>query len=94
MLENDETQRLARNAIAEDRMGATRPTAGSPPAPAPEHATVNRVANLVVTILPLALLGVAMWQLWGGALRWPDLVVLAVTYTLTGSASRSGFTGC
>ena len=60
-------------------MGATRPTAESPPAPAPEHATVDRVANLVVTILPLALLGVAMWQAWGGALRWPDLVVLAVT---------------
>ncbi|MGP8240210.1 MAG: acyl-CoA desaturase [Solirubrobacteraceae bacterium] len=91
MLENDETQRLARNAIAEDRMGATRPTAESPPAPAPEHATVDRVANLVVTILPLALLGVAMWQLWGGALRWPDLVVLAVTYTLTGVGITVGF---
>jgi len=56
-----------------------------------EHATVDRVANLVVTILPLALLGVAMWQLWGGALRWADLVVLAITYTLTGVGITVGF---
>ncbi len=63
-------------------------TESTPPV---EHATVDRIANLVVTILPLALLGVAMWQLWGGALRWPDLIVLAVTYTLTGVGITVGF---
>jgi stearoyl-CoA desaturase (delta-9 desaturase) len=56
-----------------------------------EHETVDRIANLVVTIVPLGLLGVAMWQLWGGALRWADLVVLAVTYTLTGVGITVGF---
>jgi stearoyl-CoA desaturase (delta-9 desaturase) len=56
-----------------------------------EHETVDRIANLVVTIAPLGLLGLAMWQMWGGALRWPDLVVLAVTYTLTGVGITVGF---
>jgi len=53
--------------------------------------TVDRVANLVVTVLPVALLGVAAWRAWGGALHWPDLVVLAVTYTLTGLGITVGF---
>jgi stearoyl-CoA desaturase (delta-9 desaturase) len=52
---------------------------------------VDRVANLVVTILPVALLGVAAWLAWGGALHWTDLVVLAVTYTLTGLGITVGF---
>ena len=59
--------------------------------PAGEHETVDRIANLVVTILPLGLLGLAMWLMWGGALRWPDLVVLAVTYMLTGVGITVGF---
>jgi stearoyl-CoA desaturase (delta-9 desaturase) len=53
--------------------------------------TVDRVANLVVTVLPVALLGLAAWRAWGGALHWPDLVVLAVTYTLTGLGITVGF---
>jgi stearoyl-CoA desaturase (Delta-9 desaturase) len=56
-----------------------------------EHETVDRIANLVVTIVPLGLLGLAMWQMWGGALRWSDLVVLAITYTLTGVGITVGF---
>lgn len=48
-----------------------------------EHETLTRIANLVVTLVPLVLLGVAVWQAWGGALHWQDLVVLAVCYTLT-----------
>ena len=28
---------------------------------------------------------------WGGALRWPDLVVLAITYLLTGLGITVGF---
>jgi stearoyl-CoA desaturase (Delta-9 desaturase) len=57
----------------------------------PASMTVDRVANLVVTILPVALLGVAAWRAWGGALHWPDLVVLVVTYTLTGLGITVGF---
>jgi stearoyl-CoA desaturase (delta-9 desaturase) len=58
---------------------------------AEEHETVDRIANLVVTIVPLGLLGLAMWLMWGGALQWPDLVVLAVTYALTGVGVTVGF---
>jgi stearoyl-CoA desaturase (Delta-9 desaturase) len=55
------------------------------------HETVDRIANLVVTTAPLGLLGLAMWLMWGGALQWPDLVVLAVTYALTGVGVTVGF---
>lgn len=48
-----------------------------------EHETLTRLANLIVTVVPLALLGFAGWLAWGGALHWQDLAVLAITYTLT-----------
>jgi stearoyl-CoA desaturase (Delta-9 desaturase) len=54
-------------------------------------ATVDRVANVVVMVLPLALVGLAAWLTWGGALRWPDLIVLAITYLLTGLGITVGF---
>jgi stearoyl-CoA desaturase (delta-9 desaturase) len=42
-------------------------------------------------VLPaLGLLGVA-WQLWGDALHWQDLVVLATTMTLAGLGVTVGF---
>jgi stearoyl-CoA desaturase (Delta-9 desaturase) len=53
--------------------------------------TVDRVANVVVTVVPVGLVGFAAWLAWGGALRWPDLVVLAVTYLLTGLGVTVGF---
>jgi stearoyl-CoA desaturase (delta-9 desaturase) len=52
---------------------------------------VDRVANIVVTVLPVALLGLAAWLTWGGALHWPDLVVLALTYLLTGLGITVGY---
>ena len=48
-----------------------------------EHETFTRLANVTVTVGPLVALGVAIWTAWGGALHWQDLVVLAVSYTLT-----------
>ncbi len=48
-----------------------------------EHETLDRFANIVVTVVPLALLGVAIWLAWGGTLHWQDLVVLLVSYILT-----------
>src|SRR5271165_154172 len=56
-----------------------------------EHATVDRVANVVVMTVPVALVGFAMWLAWGGALHWTDLVVLAVTYLLTGLGVTVGY---
>jgi stearoyl-CoA desaturase (delta-9 desaturase) len=49
------------------------------------------VANVVVTVVPVGLVAYAAWRAWGGALRWPDLVVLALTYTLTGLGITVGF---
>ncbi len=52
---------------------------------------VGRTANVIATVVPAALVGVAAWLAWGGALHWPDLVVLAVTYLLTGVGITVGF---
>jgi stearoyl-CoA desaturase (Delta-9 desaturase) len=49
------------------------------------------VANVAAMTLPLGLLGFAAWRAWGGALRWSDLVVLAVCYSLTGLGITVGF---
>jgi stearoyl-CoA desaturase (delta-9 desaturase) len=56
-----------------------------------EHVTAGRVANALATFAPLALLGVAVWRAWGGALHWQDLVVMAIGYTLTGIGITVGF---
>ena len=55
--------------------------------------TIDRVANVVVTVVPVGLVGVAAWLARGGALRWPDLIVLAVTYLLAGMGVTVGFHG-
>jgi len=52
---------------------------------------VDRVANIVVTVVPVGLVAFAMWSAWGGALHWPDLVVMAVTYALAGVGITVGF---
>jgi stearoyl-CoA desaturase (Delta-9 desaturase) len=56
-----------------------------------EHQTLDRLINALVAVLPLALLGWAMWLAWGGVLVWQDLVVLAITYILTGFGVTVGF---
>jgi len=53
--------------------------------------TPDQVANLLVTVVPLLLVGFAMWRAWGGALRWPDLAVMALTYTLTALGITVGY---
>jgi stearoyl-CoA desaturase (Delta-9 desaturase) len=67
------------------------PELGAPDTVAPESEMVDRIANVVVMVVPLALLGVAVWLAWGGVLHWPDLVVLAITYLLTGVGVTVGF---
>jgi len=52
---------------------------------------VQRAVTLVVTVVPLLMLGVAAAQLWNEALRWHDLVVLGVTYPLTALGVTVGF---
>jgi len=60
-------------------------------AAAVDQALIDRVANVVVTVAPVGLVGLAMWSAWGGALRWPDLVVMAITYLLTGIGITVGY---
>jgi stearoyl-CoA desaturase (Delta-9 desaturase) len=66
------------------------PAAGVQAAPI-EHAIVDRLANLAATLVPLALVGFAMWSAWGGALHWQDLLVLVICYSLTGLGVTVGF---
>ena len=56
-----------------------------------ENETSERVVRTIVVGLPLAAVGAAAWLAWGGMLRWHDLVVLAITYTLTGVGITVGY---
>jgi stearoyl-CoA desaturase (delta-9 desaturase) len=62
------------------------------PRVAPSQAQrLDHVANIVAMSAPLGLLGFAAWRAWGGALRWSDLLVLAILYSLTGLGVTVGF---
>jgi stearoyl-CoA desaturase (Delta-9 desaturase) len=73
---------------------AVEPPGGPAIAPSDRAAALNtfdRVANLLATLAPLGLVGFAAWRAWGGALRWPDLVALTVSYLLSGLGVTVGF---
>src|SRR3954447_21689109 len=55
------------------------------------HETSERVVRTLVIALPPAALVVAGWLAWGGTLHWHDLVVLAITYTLSGLGVTVGY---
>jgi stearoyl-CoA desaturase (delta-9 desaturase) len=56
-----------------------------------ENETAERVVRTLVVGLPAAALGVAAWLAWGGTLHWHDLVVLAITYALSGIGITVGY---
>jgi stearoyl-CoA desaturase (delta-9 desaturase) len=56
-----------------------------------EHEGVDRLANLIVTIVPLALLGFAVFLAWGNTLHWQDIAVLAISYVLTVAGITVGY---
>jgi stearoyl-CoA desaturase (delta-9 desaturase) len=56
-----------------------------------EHETLDRVVRTLVFVTPPAALAVGCVLAWGGALHWQDLVVLAVTYVLTGLGITVGY---
>jgi stearoyl-CoA desaturase (delta-9 desaturase) len=82
-----------------EQPAAADPTAGAGDASAAQagadqdgaFATVDQVANLAVTVVPIGLVAFAAWRAWGGALRWPDLIALTLTYLLTGVGVTVGF---
>jgi stearoyl-CoA desaturase (delta-9 desaturase) len=51
----------------------------------------ERVVRMLVFLLPPAALALAGWLAWGGALHWQDLLVLAITYVLTGLGITVGY---
>ena len=56
-----------------------------------EHEASERVVRTMVVFVPLAAIGWAGWLAWGGTLHWQDLLVLAVTYTLSGLGITVGY---
>jgi stearoyl-CoA desaturase (Delta-9 desaturase) len=56
-----------------------------------EHETADLVANVLAIALPLAAVVLAGWLAWGGSLHWQDLLVLLITYLLTGMGITVGF---
>ena len=61
---------------------AGMPAAGSP---------IDRLANFAVTIVPVALIGVAAWQSWGGLLVWQDILIFFATLVPFGFGVTIGF---
>jgi len=56
-----------------------------------EHETLERVVRTIFFGVPPIALVLAGWLAWGGTLHWHDLVVLAITYTLSGLGITVGF---
>ena len=56
-----------------------------------EHETLDRIVRTLVFGVPPVALAVAGWLAWGGTLHWHDLVVLIITYTLTGLGVTVGY---
>ena len=56
-----------------------------------EHEAYERVLRIAVFAAPPAALALVGWWSWGSMLHWHDLVVLAITYTLTGLGVTVGY---
>jgi stearoyl-CoA desaturase (Delta-9 desaturase) len=61
---------------------AAMPAAGSP---------IDRFANLAVTVVPLAVIAVAIQQSWGGLLVWQDILIFFATLIPFGFGITVGF---
>jgi stearoyl-CoA desaturase (Delta-9 desaturase) len=72
-------------------MSATTPLRGPPETVPIVHETSERVVRTMVFAIPPAALVAGGWLAWGGTLYWHDLVVLAITYTLSGLGITVGF---
>jgi stearoyl-CoA desaturase (Delta-9 desaturase) len=53
--------------------------------------TADRIATGIVTVVPLLMLGVVVWQCWQSLLHWHDFVVFGIVYVLTGLGITVGF---
>jgi stearoyl-CoA desaturase (delta-9 desaturase) len=53
--------------------------------------TADRIATGIVTVVPLLMVGVVVWQTWQSLLHWHDFVVFGIVYVLTGLGITVGF---
>ncbi len=74
--------------LASPRPGAPQPVAESIPV---VNETSERIVRTMVVGIPPAALVLAGWLAWGGVLHWQDLLILGVTYTLTGLGITVGY---
>ena len=72
-------------------VSTSRPDTPPARALAPVGSLGDRIANIGVTVVPLLLLGFAIYIAWGGTLHWQDLVVLAIVYVPVGFGVTVGF---
>jgi stearoyl-CoA desaturase (delta-9 desaturase) len=70
--------------------GASTPPAAHDVQPCTNE-TADRIATGIVTVLPVLMLGVAVWQAWSSLLRWHDLLVFGLMYVITGLGITVGF---
>jgi len=73
---------------------ATEGAAGLPQAQEIEpcaNEPLDRFVTGVVTVVPVLLLGVVVWQAWADFLRWHDVLIFAVMYVVTGLGITVGF---
>jgi stearoyl-CoA desaturase (Delta-9 desaturase) len=56
-----------------------------------EREWLDRLATGTVTVVPFFALAYAVWHSWHGLLRWSDVVIFAVAYSLTGLGVTVGF---
>ena len=52
---------------------------------------LDRFVTGFVTVVPVLLLGVVVWQAWADFLHWHDFVIFAVMYVVTGLGITVGF---
>ena len=72
-------------------MSATAPVRGAAETVPIAHETFDRFVRTLVFGIPPVALAVAGWLAWGGTLHWHDLLVLGITYTLTGLGITVGY---
>jgi stearoyl-CoA desaturase (Delta-9 desaturase) len=51
----------------------------------------DRIATGIVTVVPVLMLGIVVWQAWAQFLHWHDFVVFALMYVVTGLGITVGF---
>jgi stearoyl-CoA desaturase (delta-9 desaturase) len=72
-------------------VSAAAPLRGPPEMVPIANETSERIVRTVVFAVPPAALVAGGYMAWGGSLHWHDLVVLAITYTLSGLGITVGF---